>query len=283
MMAEPSDAQSRFNRRGLLAGGLTVSAAAVLAACKKKPEPEPGRVGFAPTTSDLPQVVVDDGVRLRTTTSIEYMIIDVYGTITKSGVLDVADQQLVDRLVADHKVAAARTVELTKSVGAEPYECANAWYMDRVVPPIFQHINGDKSQDIPPSDDPARDMMATVNAFESMAGAMYQNFVETLTTPDLRAEVMQLGATSARHAAVSAIHASGAPAAYVNPVILGKPPAEAKQGLDPLYAIPTEFGQLSATQLIIGAPSSAGTRFTLPIDTPAENSFAYNEETCPTT
>jgi hypothetical protein len=282
-MAESPDAQSRITRRGLLAGGLTVSAAAVLAACKKKPEPEPGRVGFAPTTTDLPQVVVDDGVRLRTTTSIEYMIIDVYGTITKSGALNATDQQLVDRLVADHHAAADRTVELTKSVGAEPFECANPWYMDRVVPPIFQHINGDKSQDIPPSDNPARDMMATVNAFESMAGAMYQNFVETLSTPDLRAEVMQLGAISARHAAVSAIYASGAPTAYVNPVILGKPPAEANEGLDPLYAITTEFGQLSATQLIIGAPSSAGTRYTQPIDTPAENSFAYNGESCPAT
>jgi hypothetical protein len=282
-MAESPDAQSRITRRGLLAGGLTVSAAAVLAACKKKPEPEPGRVGFAPTTTDLPQVVIDDGVRLRTTTSIEYMIIDVYGMITKSGALDAADQQLVDRLVIDHQAAAARTVELTESVGAEPYECANTWYMDRVVPPIFQHIDGDESQDIPPSDSPARDMMATVNAFESMAGAMYQSFVETLSTPDLRAEVMQLGATSARHAAVSAIHAAGSPEGWFNPQLIGGTEPAAKDGLVPLYAIPTEFGSLAPTQLVIGAASSAGTRFTLALETPADNSYAYTDQTCPAT
>jgi hypothetical protein len=282
MAEQPAD-HARLSRRGLLAGGLSVSAVAALAACKKKPEPAPGRVGFAPTTTALPQAVVDDGVRLRTATSIEYTILDVYDTITKSGKLAAADQQLVDRLVIDHKAAAARTAELTEGVGAEPFECANPWYMDRVIPPIFQHIEGDEDLDIPPSDDPARDMIATVNAMESMAGAMYQNFVETLSTPELRAEVMKLGAISGRHAAVSAIHATGAPEAYVNPVILGKEPAAAKDGLEPIFAIPTEFGQLAPTQLVVGAASSAGTRYTQPIDTPAENSFAYNGQTCPTT
>ncbi len=282
-MAEPTEASARLTRRGLLAGGLTVSAVAALAACKKKPKPEPGRVGFAPTTTGLPQVLVDDGVRLRTATSIEYTILDVYATITKSGKLVAADQQLVDRLVADHQDAATRTAELTTSVGAEPFECANPWYMDRVIPPIFQHLDGDKAQGIAPSDDPARDMIAIVNAMESMAGAMYQGLVETLSTPELRAEVMKLGAIAARHAAVSAIHATGAPAGYVNPVIIGKEEAAAKEGLEPLFAIPTEFGQLAATQLVIGAASAAGTRYTQPIDTPADNSFADTDQTCPAT
>jgi hypothetical protein len=280
--AHPDDEPHRIGRRALLrTGGLTLSLAAVLAACKKKPKPDPGRVGFAPTPTDLPQVVVDDGVRLRTVTSIEYMLISVYGTITKSGALKPPDQQLVDRLVTDHQAAADALAKLTTAAGAEPYECANSWYMNRVVPPIFTAINGDKATGVPPTDNPARDYLATVNAMESMAGAMYQNFVETLASQDLRAEFMRFGAASGRHAAVSAIHSTGAPEAYVNPFVVGRDPTEPKDGLIPLYSITTEFGSLAPVQLVIGAESSAGTRTTLAIDTPAENSFVYAGETCP--
>src|SRR4029453_11323214 len=113
-------------------------------------------------------------------TSIEYTIMDVYGTITKSGALQPDDQALVDRLVVNHQAAADTLAQLTTEFGAEPYECVNAWYMDRVVPPIFENINGDEANGIPPGDNPARDMLATVQAWESMDGAMYQGMVETM-------------------------------------------------------------------------------------------------------
>ena len=51
---------------------------------------------------------------------------------------------------------------------------------------------------------------------------MYQQFVERLTEPVLRAEVMVLGAQDARHAAAVAIVVTGAPDGYVNPVVLGE-------------------------------------------------------------
>jgi hypothetical protein len=240
-------------------------------------------VGFAPTPTDLAKQNIDDGVRLRTATSIEYTIMDVYGTITKSGALQPDDQALVDRLVVNHQAAADTLAQLTTEFGAEPYECVNAWYMDRVVPPIFENINGDEAKGIPPSDDPARDMLATVQAWESMDGAMYQGMVETMASAELRSEIMKIGAMAGRHAAVAAIHATGAPAGYFNPTLIGGEEPEAKDGLLPLYAIPTEFGSLAPTPLVIGAPSSAGTRFTLPIDTPADNSYAYTDQTCPAT
>ena len=142
-----------------------MSLAALLAACGTSTKGEPGRVGFAPTPTDLPKQNIDDGVRLRTATSIEYTILDVYATITESGALQPADQALVDRLVAGPPGRRpTRWPQLTTELGAEPYECVNAWYMDRVVPPIFENINGDEAKDIEPSDDPARDMLATVNA-----------------------------------------------------------------------------------------------------------------------
>jgi len=289
MTAEPlpadgTEPRSGIDRRQLLrAGGLAAGLAAVLAACGESAKGEPGRVGFAPTPTDLAKQNIDDGVRLRTATSIEYTIMDVYATITKSGALQPDDQALVDRLIVDHQAAADRLAELTTQFGAEPYECTNAWYMDRVVPPIFENINGDEAKDIPPSDDPARDMLATVNAWESMDGAMYQGMVETLASPELRSETMKIGAMAGRHAAVSAIHHTGAPDAYFDPVLIGGEEPQPKDGLLPLFAIPTEFGSLAPTQLVIGAPSSAGTRFTIPIDTPADNSYAYTDQSCPAT
>jgi hypothetical protein len=73
--ATPADApepRPRLGRRQLLqTGGLAVSLAAVLAACGKSSTAEPGRVGFAPTPTDLAKQNIDDGVRLRTATSIE--------------------------------------------------------------------------------------------------------------------------------------------------------------------------------------------------------------------
>ena len=285
--ATPTDGaapRSPIGRRQLLkSGGLAASLAAVVAACGTSTKGEPGRVGFAPTPTDLAKQNIDDGVRLRTATSIEYTILDVYATITKAGALQPADQALVDRLVQDHQAAADTLAALTTGIGAEPFECVNAWYMDRVVPPIFENINGDEAKAIEPSDDPARDMMATVYAMEEMDGAMYQGMVETMASPELRSETMKLGAMAGRHAAVTAIHATGAPEGYFNPALIGGEEPVAEEGLLPLYAIPTQFGSLAPTQLVIGKASSAGTRFTLPIDTPADNAYAYTDQTCPAT
>ena len=60
-----------------------------------------------------------------------------YGTIVDNGALESADQAMVERLIEDHRAAAEATTELTTQAGGEPYECANAWYMERRIEPIF--------------------------------------------------------------------------------------------------------------------------------------------------
>ena len=144
------------------------------------------------------------------------------------------------------------------------------------MPAIEERINGDPDQDIEPSDDPTRDVLAVMNAMESMATQMYQGMVEVLSTPELRAESIALGARSARQAAIVAIHAAGAPEGYVNPTLHGAEPVEPEDGVLPIYAIPTEFGSLSQISLVIGAASSAGTRATIAIETPADNSYVVH-------
>ena len=203
-----------------------------------------------------------------------------YGTIVDSGALEPADQAMVERLIEDHRAAAETTSELTREAGGEPYECANAWYMERTIEPIIETIEGDEELGIPPSDEPARDWLVLVNGLESMASAMYQQFVERLTEPELRAEVMVLGAQDARHAAAVAIVATGAPEGYVNPQLLGEDLVIEEGGLTPIWAIPTQFGSLAPIPITVGAPNEAGTRFSTNLETPADNSFIYDGMTC---
>src|SRR5215207_1207544 len=72
-----------FSRRRLFEiGGASVGLAALLAACGKDTEAEPGRVGNAPVPTDLPDLDVDDAVYLRTMQSLEQSIVDVYGVLS---------------------------------------------------------------------------------------------------------------------------------------------------------------------------------------------------------
>lgn len=278
-MTNNSDAPGVGRRELLVAGGATLGLGALLAACSSGAASEPGRVGYAPVPTALPNEVLDDAVHLRTAQSVERTIVEVYGTILESGALDGAAAALVTRLVDDHTATSAEVGDLVTQVGGEPYDCVNAWYMDRVVPPILANINGDGA-DIEPSDDPARDFLAVVDGMESMATSMYQGLVEKLSDPALRGDVMVFGARSARHSAATAIASTGAPEGYVGPAVIGAEVTAGESGLIPLYAIPTQFGTLSAYSLVIGAASTAGTRFTTILETPAENSFVYTDETC---
>jgi hypothetical protein len=268
-------------RRVLRTGGLTVSLGALLAACgDDDSESAPGRVGYAPPATPLPTVEKTDGVWLRTATSIEYTVLDVYARTTELGDLDATAQALVDRFVEDHTEHIEVLTGLTTEAGAEPYECTNAWYIDRTVDPIFTQITGSESEGIAPSDDPARDLMAVANAFESLSGAMYQQMTSVLTVPELRSQVMTIGAQEARHAAAMAITATGAPEGYVSPALFGEDVAPDESGLFLAYAIPSQFGSLAAIQLVVGARNEAGTRETFIIDTPSDNSLIYDGMSC---
>jgi hypothetical protein len=278
----PAPGSPVTRRRVLQVGGLAVSFGAVLAACGNDDETAnaPGRVGYAPPATPLPQVEENDVVYLRTATSMEYTLLDVYAAITESGELDAEAQALIDRFVENHTEDAAITARLTRDAGGEPYECANTWYVERVLALVIPNIEGDPSEDIPPSDDPARDMLAVSHALESLVGSMYQQFVELVGEPELRSELMHLGARDNRHAAAVAMLSTGVPEGYVSPELLGADVLPNEEGLNPLYAIATRFGQLGSTELVIGAPNEAGTRYTLAVETPAANSFVYEGETC---
>jgi Ferritin-like domain len=282
-MSWPMDPDARLSRRRLLqAGGLAASVGVLLAACGKDEEAEPGRVGYAPPATPLPTVVIDDAVWLRTAMSLEYTTLEVYQRMTEMGALDADAQALVDRFVDDHTAHIDVVGGLIADAGGEPYECANAWYVERTVDPIFTQISGDEAEDITPSDDPARDLLTVANGWESMMGAMYQQMVEVLTKPELRREVMKIGVEEARQAAAVAMLATGTPEGYVSPALFGEDLTADENGLFKSYAIPSRFGSLAALDIVIGARSAAGTRETFTLETPADNSLIYEGMTCQT-
>jgi hypothetical protein len=272
-MTSPLDPRARLSRRRLFQVGGLGGLGVLLVACGgDDSESGPGRVGYAPPATPLPDVEKNDIVWLRTATSIEYTLLDVYQRVTEIGALDAGAQALVDRFVEDHTEHAATLAELTTDAGGEPYECANAWYVERSVTPIFEPI--------PDSDDPARDLLTVANSFESMAGAMYQQMMQVLTDPGLRRDVMTLGAHEARHSAAVAMTATGVPEGYVSPVLFGEDLVPDESGLFTAYAIPGRFGSLAAIELVIGARSEAGTRETFVLETPADNSLIYEGMVC---
>ena len=269
-------------RRLLWSGGVTISLGAVIAACSSSEEGAPGRVGNAPVPTPLPDAVVNDAVLLRTATSLEYTAIDVYAAATGLGVLDRSAQQLVDRFVEDHTAHAEITSSLTTQAGGEPYECANTWIMERAVAPILASIVGDEERDIPPSDDMVRDLLAVSEAIESLAGATYQELVGAFNDSDLRRELILIGAQEVRHAAAVAMRKTGTPAAYLSPALTGDEVTPDESGLVPVYAIPSRFGSLAATELVIGPANDRGIRTSVLLQTPAANAFVYPDQTCPT-
>jgi rubrerythrin len=273
---------ARFSRRRLLRAGGLLSIGALVSACGDEEEAAPGRVGYAPAATPLPTVEKNDIVWLRTATSMEYTALEVYRRVTEIGGLDARAQELIDRLVEDHTEHADVMAGLTTDAGGEPYECPNAWYMERTVEPIFIPITGDEAEGIAESDDPARDLLAVTNAWESMTGAMYQQMVEMLMAPELRREAMAIGVQEARHAAAVAMLATGVPEGYVSPVLFGEELAPDETGLFKAYAIPSRFGSLAAIELVIGARSEAGTRETVAVETPADNSLIYEDMVCET-
>lgn len=281
MSADDLTSPALSRRNLLVTGGLTVSLGALVAACGGGEEAAPGRVGNAPVPTDLPTVIVDDAVLLRTATSLEFTALDVYRRITELGVLDGAAAALVERLVADHTADSAAMAELTTQTGGEPYECANAWYEERIVGPLFDRIAGNEDEAIEPSDDPARDAMTIAFALESTLGAMYQDVTEKLGDRALRPETAIAAARAVRHAAAIAIARDGAPGAYVSPTLWGDEiDPSASDGVVPIFAVGARFGSLAPVEFTLGPNSDAGTRFSATMETPADNAFVYADQTC---
>lgn len=265
--------QSRgLNRRDLLRNGaLAVSFGAVLAACgANRSGPEaPGRVGdeLLPDTTP-PDTTIDDSALLRTLQSLEYTTIEMHTRLLAMDALG-DSTALVERFVADHREDAKQFDSLVAHAGGSSFACPNAFLMDRAVEPILTAVEG--------SDDIERDGLAVVQAFESWLGASYQAIVPRITDISLCPAVMIIGNRACRHAAVMALVTNPDP---LYPTLKGE--AAPTEGEFPTpYAIPGTFGQLTPVEVVVGVPAGEEQkRYTTLLQTPAGNSFVYNDLTC---
>jgi hypothetical protein len=262
-----------LDRRQLLrTGGLALSMGAIVAACGsgRSGSDAPGRLGVADEGTDLPPGEVNDTVLLRTAQSLEYTALDVYAAAADTGELGAGESALAARFVADHTGHAAALGSLISGLGGEEFTCANPFLADRAVAPVLGALDG--------SDDVRRDLLNIAHAFESLAAASYQALVSAIADPMLRSEAMRIGGEENRHAA--ALAAAINPDKAFNPALAGEPADSDADGFPIPYAIPATFGQLTGIELVVGAPNAEGSRFTANLQTPAQNTFVYEYQSC---
>jgi hypothetical protein len=263
---------TRVGRRDALKlGGLTLSAAALVAACgdDRSGGTAPGRVGFAPPIEELADYPVDDAVLLRTASSLELTAVAVYEAILDTGLLDAELTALVERLIEDHLTIADEMADLTVSVGGVAWECTNPWYMDRAVTPILAAILA--------SDNPLRDVLNTAVELENIAAGTHQSLTISLEDADAAAATISAATLESRHSAYIVAAARG-PEGYISPLINGDggSPTDV-DGVPQKFSITTRFGSTGQAELVAGAPNENGVRQTFILQTPSLNSWIYNE------
>lgn len=266
------NATSRYGRRDALKlGGLTISAAAFVAACgnDRTGDDAPGRVGFAPPVEELTDLPVDDAVLLRTASSLELTAIAVYEAVLDTGLLDDDLTALVEQLIENHQMVADQMGELTESVGGVAWNCTNPWYMDRTVDPLLAAVLD--------SDNPLRDIVNAATVLEDIAAATHQSLTIELIDAEAAKATLAAAQLESRHAAYIVAAARGADG-YVNPLIDGEGdvPLDA-DGVPYKFSITNRFGATGQVELVAGKPNENGVRQTFILQTPSLNSWIYNE------
>ncbi len=313
---DPAFIDSQISRRGILrVGGLTVALGALVAACANEvADKKPARIGDAPTPSTLPEAVVSDAVIFRTAVSMHYSFIDAHKLSKQLGKLTADQSAIIDAYITANQEAIKELQTWTAKAGGEEWTCANPRFDRVILGPIKARFTGRPKQgaeetDVPPTDDPNRDAMALSHGIETLAAATHQSLVPQLSQPEYRGAVMTQGHKSARRAAALAL--------FINPDNLLSPGnvqtanieattttaaaattttqniAQSSGGATTTtvptianpteyYAIPSQFGILSAVQQPVGIPSS-GAQFSINMETPSLNSFIYAGQTCSAT
>lgn len=265
------DTETRLNRRqAFKIGGLTVSLAALVAACgeDRGGATTGGRVGYAPPVTQPPDYAVDDVVLLRTASSLENTAIYVYEQVLELGVLDADSAALVESIVANHQEVADTMGSLTEDAGGEAWDCTNPWMMDRLIEPIIALIVD--------SDDPARDVFNTAVALENLAASTHQVLSVELTEADAKTATLEAAVLESRHSAALVVRVRGADG-YISPAVDGDGVPTDASGVPEQYAVTTRFGSVGQAELTVGAPDENGARESFLLQTPAENSFVYSE------
>jgi rubrerythrin len=261
-------------REALRNGGMLIAIGAIGAACaSNEAGGTPGRIGIAPPPPTLPEVEdpPSDVTLLRTAQSIEYSALELYKALMATGTLNADESAVFDRMVQDHTRHAGEIGQLIAGAGGSEFACANQFFMNRSVNPALAAMEG--------SDDAHRDVLNIAWAFESVFGASYQSFVRMLQGLDLRTAAAFHAGEEQRHATVLARMIN--PDQTFSPTFAGQPEEKDADGFPIPYAIPSVFGRVNPIELVVGAVTEEGSRFSIQLQTPAQNTFVYEYMSCP--
>ena len=210
---------------------------------------------------------VTDATLLRTVSSLELTAVHLYEEAIDSGALSAEAEELATKMRDSHQEVADLFGELTEAAGGEAWECTNPWMMDRTFDPILDAIAD--------SDDPERDYFGLAVSIENLTAATNQLFTERLTEADQVLATIEAATLESRQSAVVAISGGGSDA-YLSPALFGEEVVNV-DGIIPQYAVTSQFGSVAQFELVVGAPDENGTRQSFNLQTPAENSFIYEE------
>lgn len=257
-------------RDALKIGGLSLSLAAVAAACGagREGDTAPGRVGNAPTITEPPTYPVDDAVLLRTASSVEHTAVNAYRQMLALGGFDENVESLIRQFVDSHLGVADELAELTVDVGGEAWNCVNPWYMQRTIDPLMAAVVSSDNQTI--------DMFNISVALENLAASTHQAFSIRLGDAASRVATLSAAKLESRQSAALVVDVRGAEG-YVSPAINNEEVPRDAVGLPEQFALTHRFGSIGQTDIIAGPPDENGVRETFTIQIPAENSYIYNE------
>jgi len=257
-------------RQAFKIGGITVSLAALVAACgnASTSASTPGRVGYAPPITDPPDYQVDDAVLLRTAASLENTIVYIYEQVLKLDVLDAGGTALMKQLISKHQDIADEMNTLAEAAGGVAWECTNPWLMDRLVTPLLALF--------PDTDDAARDAFNTAVALENLGAATHQRFAVELTDPAAKDAALSAAILESRMSAATVVIVRG-PDGYLSPALNGEGIPTDPSGVPYNYAVTDRFGSIGQADLVVGQADVNGKRSDFTLQTPAENSYIYNE------
>ncbi len=249
----------KYSRRAMLTTGGVAAGAAFLAACSSSSSNTVTRLGSAPTTAMLEDAAVTDVVLLRTAMSVETMIANLYSDAAVTSLADSTMAPIVSAYAAAHKAHLGGLSSAISARGGAAYDGTNEKLM---------LAYGQSALDLIAEGKDKTDVHAIALALETLAAATYQYFVSMTSEKALRAEMMRLGASSSRRAAVVA--------QLINSGTQGFAPGLDKNGVATVATLPSSFGALSAIQVTLGPVNpESGTRAVVLMDTPSLNSLIY--------
>jgi Ferritin-like domain len=190
----------------------------------------------------LPEQVVTDEVMLRTCSSLEHSLVAAYTAILALATIKPETAATVRNFSVHHAAHATYYENLTRDLGGQPFTTSNSAFDTNIVTPALQAM-------AQANNDPG-DVQWFVYGMESVAAGSFQLFVQSLTKPALRANVMTVGAVEARHAAIAAgMISTGTP---VPPLPAGQATGAAPSTIPGATTTTTPANQLIAVSQVPG-------------------------------